>query len=211
MKNLSTFALTRAILIGLFGLGGLIFAVAYITNSTQEVNYKSVDSKISLSTINNEDYSTIEASKFDCKATFIVENDQLLDISSFRFNIPATQLKYDNAALEATIQQLLKSRDDNAINFVQNHVMVLPTMKVVHLIGEINIGKISQHISFQLAYEFNENKELRLRGKQSIRLSDFGISIPQHMLGEIKNELNLSLDLRMVEDKLQNNPKVVNL
>ena len=202
MKHYSNFVLNRTVLIGLFALGGLIFAVAFVNNSNETFAYKSFDSKISITSTNMDIDSKIEASNFVCEADFLVDGDQVLDISSFRFSVPIVQFKPDHQKVETAIQQLFKSSDGTSINFVQQRVMVLPTMKMIHLIGEISIANVKQHIAFQLAYDLNKNKELILKGKQFIRLSDFGIVIPQDLLGKIKNEFSINLNIKMIEEKL---------
>ncbi|MGF1926166.1 MAG: YceI family protein, partial [Bacteroidia bacterium] len=198
MKRLTNFVITRTGLICLIGLGGLLFAVAFAT-SGHDLTYKSVESKVSLSSINMSNEAKLEAANFACETSVVLDGDQVSDISGFSFNIPITQFKHADPLIEDAIRQLLASGGAKYISFKQHHVMVLPTMKMIHLIGELNIAKVSRPVAFQLEFDFNKNKELVLKGKQAIQLSDFGIVIPEDLQVHFKDDFNIDLSAVMTE------------
>lgn len=198
MKRLSKFVITRTGLITLIGLGGLIFAVAFAT-SDSTVSFKSIDSKVSLSSINMPGNSKVEAANFSCETAVVLDGDQVSDISDFSFTIPITQFRNEDDRIEVAFRQLLASKGANSISFKQTHVMVLPTMKMIHIIGEMSIANTSRPVAFQFSFDFNTNKELVLKGKQAIQLSDFGVIIPEDLQADFKNDFNIDFSVKMIE------------
>lgn len=192
MKKLS-FGIKRGLLIGAFGIGGFIFSIALINTSKEILYFKSVNSNV----IFESSTSKLEATSFNCTANFVVEENNLVDVSDFQFTIPIDQFTSENKQLEFAVKNLSGSAHNNEVKFVQKQVMVLPIMKMIHLIGYIN----NEPIALQLAYEINANNELLIKGKQNFRLSDFGIKIPIDLQGAVKNEFDLKLNFRMVEDQ----------
>ncbi len=199
MKKISTFVISRMMLISLFSLGGFIFSIALINTSKETRYLKSVDSRISIISANADKDTKIETTAFNCDANFVVEDDKLIDISNFQFTIQVNQFKSENKQLELAVQNLVENNKVAEIKFVQERVMVLPTMKMIHLIGKITIANVNQSISFQLAYHINANNELLIEGKQSICLNELGIIIPLEMKHVVKNKLDIKLNLKMIE------------
>lgn len=204
MKNASTFAISRTLLISLFALGGFIFSIAFISTTKETNLFKSFDSRISMFHPDISSDIRIEASTFNCDANLTLEDNKLVDISEFQFSIPISQLKSNDPDFQLVIQQLFSSHNANTVTFNQEKVMVLPTMRVIHMIGNLNIGNITRPVSFQLPYVFTKEHVVHITGKQTIFLSDFGIIVPSDLQDMVKNELVLNVDLKMVSDKLLN-------
>lgn len=199
MKNFTTFELARTGLISLFGIGGLIFAVAFMGPSNHTTLYRSMNSNISIFNPGEESDAKVEASTFACDADLTFEEGKLTDISSFNFAIPINEFKSNDEQLELTIQNLFRNRHGE-VTFKQQRVMVLPIMKMMHLVGELTIANATRPFSFQFAYEINKDQTLTIKGKQTVNLTEFGILLPNLIRGN-KNEIDLNFDLKMVEDK----------
>ncbi|MEJ5995035.1 YceI family protein [Pedobacter sp. Du54] len=201
MKNVSTFSVTRSFLITAFALGGFIFSIAFIGTSKETHLFKSIDSHISLA--NPQFFDTkMVANVFNCTATLIMEEGNLVDITKFQFNIPVEEFNSDNQVFQSEILGLFKTSNTNTVSFDQQKVMVLPVMKMIHIVGELNIGNVKRPVSFQLAYTISPDQSISIKGKQTIFLHEFGIILPADLQNESKDELILEVDIKMVDSKL---------
>jgi len=201
MKNLSTFAMSRIGLVSLFSLCVIILSISFISISDEPGHFRSINSSISLTNFLNASGSK-SVSKISCEANFSFEDGELMDISAFQFDIPTDQFNGNQQQMASAVENLFRANHVDNIRFVQEKVMVLPRMKMIHLIGTIKIGSVNQPIAFQFAYTINRDQSLSITGKQAINLNDFGIKIPTELKDVIKNEININLDLKMINEEL---------
>ena len=201
MKNFSTFSLMRMGVLTFFALGGLIFAIAFIDSSKETIQYQNYDSRIGITNSSFGSIDNTESNYVNCEANIVFDQDQLIDISSFQFNVPIHQFRSNNQQFEATIQQLLNTNHSTQITFTQQKIMVLPIMKMIHLIGELNIANVNRRIGFRLSYSLNQDKSIYIKGKEVINLSDFGLNLPNRINGA-KNEVTIDLDFKMIDKRV---------
>ncbi|RZK40979.1 MAG: hypothetical protein EOO90_12880 [Pedobacter sp.] len=198
MKRFSTFAISRTGIVTLLSLGLIVFSISFVSIQDKGKRFESINSSFSLLSPAFTSAESVTSNAVNANAEFTFDDGELSDISDFQFSVPLGMFKSSDVEAEQAVQKIFKTIDKEDLTFVQQRVMILPTMKMIHLVGEISIANIQKPISFQLAY-LHENQVLKIKGKQTIRLNELGINIPSELRSIIKNEFDLQFDLRMVE------------
>lgn len=201
MKNLSTFAISRMMLIALFALGGFIFSIALITTDDEVRLFKSIDSYLSLKNSTSE--SKLVGKIYNSNASFLIEDNKIVSINGLKFDILINQLVSGDAAFQEVSRNLFAAYHATSVIFTQEKVMVLPTMKMIHVIGEVSIGNFSRPVALQLTYTYKD-QVIHIKGKQSLLLSEYGIAIPLDKQYLIDDELVMDIDLKLVDERLLN-------
>lgn len=205
MKKVSTFVFFRTAIITVFGLGGLIFAVAFIGNRSQTFRYKGSDHTVAIIAPQaEENEAKFEANEGLSSADFDFDEDGLVEINNFQLHIALDALSHPDSTINREFHTLLGKHQAHEIIFKQSRAMVLPKMQMIHLVGELTIGKLSRNMVFQLAYHINPQDEIQLGGKQSFKLSDFGLVSNNEILSPYKDRLEFTIDMYM--DREEPNP-----
>ena len=163
--------------------------------------YKIVSSKIVMEgTGKISDWKMqVDSSKFD--GSFITEGDQLEDIKGFHFSFALANCNSSNPLVEETIKSAILSKNCNEIIFNQKSLMILPIMKMIHLIGEMKIGKDSYSVSMQMQYLLNEDGSIIVSGKQHVALSEFGIRLANVKLTDANEEITINISLKLAKQQ----------
>ncbi len=202
MKNLSDFAMSRIGLVSLFSLCVIIFTLSFINISDETVRYKTFNSSISITNASSAQIEKTEDNVINCHANFTLDEGKFIDVSDFSFDVPLNQFDDANQEVESAIQALFKANEVTQITFMQEKAMILPTMKMIHIIGVLNIADVERPIAFQFNYVINKDRSIAITGKQTINLTDFGIKIPNDLKGVVNNEISIKLNLNMVDEEL---------
>lgn len=198
MKDLKKFTISRASIISIIAIAVILFSISSIEEKKENVVYEVAESKIIISGSGNANKWKMEASSVNCSGDFEVSDHQLLTINDLGFTIPITMLKSDNHQLESTIAEIFRKNNCEQLNFRQTLSMILPIMKKIHVIGEINMLNGKYILPLQVNYELNTGQTLRIQGKQTISLSQCGIKIPAYLVGTIDDEVELEIDFLLV-------------
>lgn len=167
MKNylLNLLLPTRLLTVLLLGI-----SLVFTQGAKAQVLYKSIAAaQIEMPTTHNGN----ESINLNSEGNFTVKDGVLEDIHSFKFVMINAQLKALLAAQLATT---------DSISFEQSHVMVLPMMGMVHFIGKLTIGEVSNRADFQLRFAVNKDDSITFKGTKSIKLSDYSKAQKEIML-----------------------------
>ena len=200
MKNLRNLILQKTGFLSLLLLTIVVVCISFIRITNEDTYYKSYDrSNILIEGSSNMGNWSAGATNFICDGHFSLEKGALQDISELSFVLPIDQLKSENPLMDAAMQELFKYNQVTEVSFKQTNAMVLSVMKMANVIGELQIGNKANQIALQLSHSLNKDQSLTFRGTQSIKLSDYQLKMPEAVLGAIKNndeiKVNLSVTL----------------
>jgi hypothetical protein len=133
----------------------------------------------------------------NCNGNFIMNDSELSDIKGLSFNFSANQLEAANEKAAANLDASLKNKNVEEITFTQKHIMILPLMKMAHVLGELKIGDQIHTVPMQMSYVVNEDGSISLNGKQYIKLSAFGITLPNTKAGDREEEVTINIAIKL--------------
>jgi hypothetical protein len=170
--------------------------ISFVSKASEN-NKHVVDSKSSIdgSTKNNE--WKLNISSDNCFGSFMMNDNELSTIKDLRFNFSVNQLQASNEQAAADLNKALKDKNVNEVQFTQNHIMILPIMKMAHVIGELKIGDQVHTVPMQMSYTVNEDGSISLNGKQFIKLSAFGIFLPNTKPGDREEEVTINIAINL--------------
>lgn len=201
MKNFKSFAIARTSIISIIAIGVVLFSVSSIERDKELMTYKTLESRVIFRNIEESVPWRMVASAVSCDGSFEIDDHELVNLSGLSFKIPISQFKSDHHQIEAIIKELFKLSNCEEIAFNQKYGMVLPVMKKIHVIGEVNILNGIHTVPMQVDYELNTDNTLRIRGKQSFSLRQFGVKVPAHLTGMINDEIEFEIDF-LLETKV---------
>lgn len=198
MKNLRSSQTSKLCLSSLCLFAILFFLPAFTKSSEVTVNYKSsAESKMNLSGYANLNNWSMDYKSLNSEGSFIVKGGELSEINALQFEIGTSMLEGENAAVDSALYNVIANGKSEKISFKLTRQMVLPMMKMVHLVGDFTIGGVTRPISLQMAYEVGADNSIRISGTNTILLSLFSTSETSSQLKALKcnNQLTFSLEL----------------
>lgn len=186
------FALSRIGLTSLFAIAVISFSVAFIATDDANVEYEVSNSSITISGTGSQDWS-LTSTSFPFNGRFDQDSEELNKVSDLQFEMPVSTLNSDNIESQELIRRVLNQSNCDKITFKQRHAMVLPLMKMVHVIGDLTLANGSQTVPLQMNFSLNGKDGLTLEGKYKFRLSDFGVRISAEDAGVINDEVEIDL------------------
>lgn len=94
---------------------------------------------------------------------------------------------------------------NNSLEFELTHVMILPYMNLIHIVGNMEVEGVSRRTELDFSYSVNEDQSLSLSGAKLIKLSDYRKVAKTNALNpRSTNEINLVFNLL-----LKNNHKFI--
>ncbi|MBB2145106.1 hypothetical protein GM921_06410 [Pedobacter sp. LMG 31464] len=174
--------------ITLFSL--ILTSILFVQSAKAQTPYKvEGDSQIKISIDSNQNIS----SSLSAEGNFIVKDGILDEINSFELALPSFTTEN-------------KSITNKAISFKLTHVMILPTMKMIHAVGVLNIGGVSNRTDIEFSFVMNNDQSITLNGSKSIKLSDYHQE-STFALASLSNNDDLKLNMNLV---FKNNPFYTN-
>ena len=133
----------------------IIFCLA-VDSVKAQTFYRSVSaSQLDIPTITN-----VESTKeIKSEGAYLIKDGQLDEIYNLKLTLPA-YIFHSSIA-------------DKKITFEKTHVMVLPIMGMVHLIGTLDVDGVKSTTNFQLGFYINSDQSITFKGTKSIKLNDF--------------------------------------
>ncbi|MEJ5995036.1 YceI family protein [Pedobacter sp. Du54] len=202
MKNFSNFALSRVGLVSLLSLCVIIFSISFISISDETVRYKTFDSSVAITNASSAQVQKTNSNIINCEANFTFDEGKVMDVSNFQFQVPFNQFDIANPNIESAIHTVFKLNQVTQVSFVQEKVMVLPTMKMIHVIGLLTMANVEHSLAFQFTYVINKDKSISINGEQTIDLAEFGLKIPDALKNVVDNSIKIKLNLKMIDEEL---------
>jgi hypothetical protein len=150
-------------------------------------------------TSNIHDWS-MNASGFNCEGTYVLNGNQLQDVTALTFNLPVTNLKGKEELLNSRAHKALKAEQFNKITFKLTNATVEPQQRIIKANGNLTIAGVTKPVALQTTYTINGD-EVICKGSKSIKMSEYGIKAPTFMMGALKVADEVTIDLAL---KLKN-------
>ena len=132
-------------------------------------------------------YTAHEISKnLNAESNFTIKNGCLDEVKSFA-------LKMNLFPSDMIVSDPLTN---DSLAFELTHVMVLPYMGLVHIVGNLEVEGVSKRTELDFKYSVNEDESLTLSGTKQIKLSDYKkVAQTNASNSRISNEINLVFNL----------------
>lgn len=168
-------------------------------SATSESNYTVVSSNVFIAGAGKANNWKLQVENTECGGKFVVNADGLQDISGLNFNFSVDQLSSTNQQNAESLKASLKDKNCGEITFSQKNIMILPIMRMVHIIGEFKIGDDVHAVPMQMQYEINNDGSISLNAKQFVKLSAFGIKLPNVKAGDLEEEVTINISLKLAK------------
>ncbi|MCA1745369.1 MAG: YceI family protein [Bacteroidales bacterium] len=176
-------------------LASSLFMVAH----GQSIKVVPSESKISVegtSTIHDWEMST---SAINGSASFSKEGDHL-EITGTKITLKATDLKSDNSGLDDKAHEALKAKKQPSITFTQTDKVSVKTNGNTFtgtVRGNLTIAGETKAVSIPISGNTAQNK-LKVNGKVSLKMTQFGMEPPRAMLGTIRAGDEITVNFEVV-------------
>lgn len=199
MKKSNLFAISRMGIICLFAVAVIGSYAAFTDVFKEEVYHSNLnESSVYLSGSSDAKEWKMKVNGFTCQARFVVENQELQEVVDLNFKLPVDLEKTENSELEAAVLEVFAFNNCNEISFDQRNQMVLPIMKMIHLVGNLNIANRSIPISLPMSYVVNNDQSISLKGSKSIKLNEYGLNVPTHLLSVVNVNHEVTIDFNLL-------------
>ncbi len=139
--------------------------------------------------------------KFDVSANLEKNDDGSYTLNDASFLTEAKHLTSEKSMMENKAHDALKSEDHPEIAFHQTkgNISISPTDNNFQIRGDLTIAGQTRPIVVKLNGKFNEADQFQVTGNTSLKMTDFDIKPPKVMLGAIKtnDEVSIELDLTL--------------
>ena len=161
----------------------LFLQPTYLT--AQSFNVKSHKMTVTGSSTLHEWESVVE--KLQCKSSFKIENNVLVDIKEAFVKIPVQSLKSSKG-------KMMDSKTYNAFNyekypfitFTLSTKKINPSLLTADLKGSLTMAGAMKPIDLTVNYKVLPNGDLQITGSKKLKMSDFNMETPTAMMGTIK-------------------------
>ncbi len=141
-----------------------------------------------------KNYFSANASIANVEGNFIIKDGYLDDVKGFVLSIP----------LSAVNEIFSNNSPKENLDFKLTHVMVLPQMGLVHIVGDLEIAGTIKRTELDFNFKLNEDQSITLIGTKVIKLSDYKKDLISNSL-MVKNKKEINLDLNLVLNKRNDN------
>ncbi len=156
-------------------------------------NYLIQSSNVALGNSPSSFISTPNGDAVNFDGNFIIKDGTVEGVKSFNLIMP----------LASTNNFFADNSSSDLLTFELTHVMVLNNMKLIHIIGYLNLGGVIKRTELDFNYIINEDHSLSLFATKKIKLSDYNKEAKFSALAiKNNNELDLQLNLSL-ENKNQ--------
>jgi len=198
MKRFRKSAISRAGIISVISMAIILLSLSFITTTRRKFVVDVAESKVSFSGTGASSQWKMEGNPIISEGNFEASDEELLTISGLSFTLPLNEFKSENPKLELAINEALKQNNYAPIVFKQKYSMILPIMKKVHMVGELSLLNGTYAMPLQISYDLNNNETLRIKSKQTISLSAYGIKLPTNLAGVVDDEIELEIDFLLI-------------
>lgn len=137
-------------------------------------------------------FKAIGNSKLNTESNFIIKDGCLDELKSFALKM--NLLPSDKAFSDHLT--------NDSLEFELTHVMILPYMNLIHIVGNMEVEGVSKRTELDFSYSVNQDQSLTLSGTKLIKLSDFRKADRVTPLNpRLTNEISLVFNLLLKNSK----------
>jgi polyisoprenoid-binding protein YceI len=144
---------------------------------------------------------TMVAKGLESSGTFKFDkNNELVDLTSFRFSVLAKSLKSDKTSMDERTYKAMKADQFPKVNYQLTFAtvtMVQANKYSIQTSGNLTIAGKTQVIAMKVMALVNADGSITCHGQENLILTDYGIQPPSFMLGAMKvgNDLSIQFNL----------------
>lgn len=156
--------------------------------ASAQVTYKIAgDSQIKVAVDSIKNNFTASAIAINAEGNFTIKDGLLDDISAFKLKMPIINSNLPEA----------ETLTNDSIGFELTHVMVLPTMRLIHIVGMLDVGGVSSRTEMDFSFTVNEDQSISLFGTKSIKLKDYNREAKFNSV-VLKDNAEVKLDMNLL-------------
>ncbi len=155
--------------------------------------------KVSVDSTKNNFTAMGSTNAINAEGSFTIKDGALDDITAFKLRMPMINSNLPLGELLA----------NDSIGFELTHVMVLPTMRLIHIVGILDVGGVSSRTELDFSFTVNEDQSISLFGTKSIKLKDYNKDF-KFSSAVLKDNAEVKLDMNLLFKNNQLNLAVVN-
>lgn len=177
----------------------LLASSLFMVAQGQSIKVVPKESKIGVegtSTIHDWEMTT---SAINGSASFSKEGDQL-EITGTKITLKAVDLKSDNSGLDDKAHEALKAKKHPSITFSQTEMVTVKTTANAFkgtVRGNLTIAGETKAVSIPISGSVAQNN-LKVSGKVSLKMTQFGMEPPRAMLGTIRAGDEITVNFEVV-------------
>lgn len=125
--------------------------------------------------------------KLECKASYKIENNALVDIQDAVVQIPVKSIKSTKGKMmDSKAYDAFDSGKYPFISFTLNSEKLSPSSATADLKGSLSMAGTTKPVDIIVSYKVLENGDLQITGSKQIMMSEFNMEPPTAMMGTIK-------------------------
>lgn len=202
MKNNYTFSSRRKTYLKSTALFFLTFVSTMVFQQANAQSTYKIEGdsqiKVSVDSIKNNFTAMGSTNAINAEGNFIIKDGSLDHINAFKLKMPMV-----NSNMPQT-----EALTNDSIGFELTHVMVLPTMRLIHIVGMLDVGGVSSRTELDFSFTVNEDQSISLFGTKSIKLKDYNKD-SKFSSAVLKDSAEVKLDMNLLFKNNQLNLAVV--
>ncbi|MGF1923040.1 MAG: YceI family protein [Bacteroidia bacterium] len=197
MKNQSITTAVKKVTVRLVVILASLMVMSFINTDSTSNYYQIISSRVFIEGSGKINDWKLPIDTFNCKGNFIAKSGVLEDITDLQFTFPISKINTTSAQNAEELKTSFSNKNCSEISFSQKSLMILPIMKVVHLVGELKIGTDVHAVPMQMQYNVNADGSISLNAKQYLKLSEFGIKLANVKAGDVEEEVTINIALNL--------------
>lgn len=147
----------------------------------------------------------MELAKFEVSAEMEKDDDGSYTLKNASFLTEANHLISEKSMMERKAREALKSEKYPEIAFHQSrdNVTINRGNETFQIKGDLQIAGKTKPAEMSLKGMLNDDNQFQVKGKTSLKMTDFGIKPPTVMMGSIKtnDEVSVEFDISLTSKK----------
>ena len=136
--------------------------------------------------------------KIECKASYKIEDDELVDIKDATLKISVESIKSTKGkVMDHKTYDAFNSEKFPFITFILRSEEINTTNLTVNLKGTLEMAGVTKLVDLVARYKVLTNGGLQIIGIKKIKMTEFNMEPPKAMMGTIKvgDEVTISFDI----------------
>lgn len=169
-----------------------------------QIKFKSQNGSVQIAGTSSLHDWTEKSDKGTAEATFAINNDKIIDLSTLTFTLPSKSLKSEHTMMDNNTYKALNADKNPNITYVATSATVTPvdaTTYTIQTAGKLTIAGNTRETEVVATGKINADKSITVTGTKKFKMTDYGVKPPTAMFGTIKtgDDLTISYNLRFIK------------
>lgn len=176
----------------------LLFVLPFLI-AAQTIKTDGANGTVSVSGTSSLHDWDMKLSTFKASAQKETGDNNTIEISNATFSADANDLSSDNSMMDKKAHKALQAGKKPSISFKQNGKASMASSGKTSLMirGDLTIAGKTNPVEINLDATINGNNGFSISGKKTIKMTDFDIDPPTAMLGTIKTDDSVTINVDM--------------